>query len=104
MGCQSPSVNCPFISPEQGRHPHPFQGTLSITTGDFRICPSSTIPICLDLGTNNQRYLEDPLYLGLRQNRVSDEVMTEFMEEFMYEMSRAFPKLLVQFEVREATP
>lgn len=30
--------------------------------------------------------------------------MTEFMEEFMYEMSRAFPKLLVQFEVREATP
>jgi hypothetical protein len=61
----------------------------------------STIPICLDLGTNNQKYLEDPLYLGLRQKRVSDDVMTEFMEEFMYEMSRAFPKLLVQFEVRE---
>jgi malate dehydrogenase (oxaloacetate-decarboxylating)(NADP+) len=70
-------------------------------TGVFRIRPESTIPICLDLGTNNQKYLDDPLYLGLRQKRVSDEVMTEFMEEFMYEMSRAFPKLLVQFEVRE---
>jgi hypothetical protein len=45
--------------------------------------------------------LDDPLYLGLRQRRVSDEDMTAFMEEFMLEMSRAFPRLLVQFEVRE---
>ncbi len=67
----------------------------------FRIRPSSTIPICLDLGTNNQNFLDDPLYLGLRQRRVPDEVMTEFMEEFMLAMSRTFPKLLVQFEVRE---
>ncbi|TFY73533.1 hypothetical protein EWM64_g10479, partial [Hericium alpestre] len=62
------------------------------------IRPSSTIPICLDLGTNTQRYLDDPLYLGLRQKRVSEEVMTEFMEEFMHEMSVQFPKLLIQFE------
>jgi malate dehydrogenase (oxaloacetate-decarboxylating)(NADP+) len=68
----------------------------------FRIRPSSTIPICLDLGTNNQNSLDDPLYLGLRQRRVSDEDMTAFMEEFMLEMSRAFPKLLVQFEVQES--
>lgn len=68
-----------------------------------RIRPSSTIPICLDLGTNNQNFLDDPLYLGLRQRRVSDQVMTEFMEEFMHAMSRTFPKLLVQFEVREVT-
>jgi len=69
--------------------------------GLFRVRPSSTIPICLDLGTNNQEFLDDPLYLGLRQKRVSDEDMTEFMEEFMLEMSRAFPKLLVQFEVQQ---
>jgi len=73
-------------------------GKLSLYIAGAGIRPSSTIPICLDLGTNNQNYLEDPLYLGLRQKRVSDEVMTGFMEEFMYEMSRAFPKLLVQFE------
>ncbi|KAH9956302.1 malic enzyme [Russula dissimulans] len=73
-------------------------GKLSLYIAGAGIRPSSTIPICLDLGTNTQSYLDDPLYLGLRQKRVSDEVMTEFMEEFMFEISRAFPKLLVQFE------
>src|ERR1700691_1559103 len=64
----------------------------------YRIRPNSTIPICLDLGTNTQEFLDDPLYLGLRQKRVSSDVMTEFMEEFMDEMTTTFPKLLVQFE------
>lgn len=73
-------------------------GKLSLYVAGAGIRPSSTIPICLDLGTNTQRYLDDPLYLGLRQKRVSDDVMTEFMEEFMHEMSVNFPKLLVQFE------
>lgn len=63
------------------------------------IRPSSTVPICLDLGTNNHQFLDDPLYLGLRQRRLSGPEMTEFMDEFMHEMSVAFPKLLVQFEV-----
>lgn len=63
------------------------------------IRPRSTIPICLDLGTNTQRYLDDPLYLGSRTRRVGDAEMREFMEEFMYEMHKTFPKLLVQFEV-----
>lgn len=62
------------------------------------IRPCSTIPICLDLGTNTQKFLDDPLYLGVRQKRLSTEVMTEFMEEFMHEMTTAFPKLLIQFE------
>ncbi|KAN0125581.1 hypothetical protein V8E52_000788 [Russula decolorans] len=73
-------------------------GKLSLYVAGAGIRPSSTIPICLDLGTNNQNFLDDPLYLGLRQRRISDEVMTEFMEEFMLAMSRVFPKLLVQFE------
>jgi len=73
-------------------------GKLSLYIAGAGIRPSSTIPICLDLGTNTQKHLDDPLYLGLRQKRVSDEAMTEFMEEFMFEMSHAFPKLLVQFE------
>jgi malate dehydrogenase (oxaloacetate-decarboxylating)(NADP+) len=75
-------------------------GKLSLYVAGAGIRPSSTIPICLDLGTDTQKYLDDPLYLGLRQKRVPREVMTEFMEEFMYEMSKNFPKLLVQFEVR----
>ncbi|KAG6872707.1 hypothetical protein C0995_007375 [Termitomyces sp. Mi166 len=73
-------------------------GKLSLYIAGAGIRPSSTIPICLDLGTNNQKYLDDPLYLGLRQKRITGPEMTEFMDEFMHEMSVAFPKLLVQFE------
>lgn len=100
-------------------------GKLSLYVAGAGIHPSSTFPICLDLGTNNEEFLEDPLYLGLRQKvcflhiywgstatsdassrlfsplqRVPSEEMTEFMDEFMREMSTHFPKLLIQFEVR----
>jgi malate dehydrogenase (oxaloacetate-decarboxylating)(NADP+) len=73
-------------------------GKLSLYVAGAGIRPTSTVPICLDLGTNNQKFLEDPLYLGWRHPRVSDEEMAEFMEEFMHEMTTAFPKMLVQFE------
>lgn len=73
-------------------------GKLSLYIAGAGIRPQSTVPICLDLGTNTQKYLDDPLYLGLRQKRVSDKEMTEFMDEFMHEMSAAFPKLMIQFE------
>ncbi|KAF7360574.1 Malic enzyme [Mycena venus] len=73
-------------------------GKLSLYIAGAGIRPHSTIPICLDLGTNTQKYLDDPLYLGLRKKRVPTDEMTAFMDEFMYEMSIAFPKLLVQFE------
>nr|GAT52593.1 malate dehydrogenase [Mycena chlorophos] len=73
-------------------------GKLSLYVAGAGIRPESTIPICLDLGTNTQKYLDDPLYLGLRKRRVPTDEMTAFMDEFMYEMSVQFPKLLVQFE------
>ena len=73
-------------------------GKLSLYVAGAGIRPESTVPICLDLGTNS-KYLDDPLYLGLRHKRVSRDMYNEFMEEFMHEMSKTFPKLLVQFEV-----
>ncbi|CAA7268237.1 unnamed protein product [Cyclocybe aegerita] len=73
-------------------------GKLSLYVAGAGIRPESTIPICLDLGTNTQRYLDDPLYLGLRQKRVSDPEMEAFMDEFMHEMTATFPKLMIQFE------
>ncbi|VDB91238.1 unnamed protein product [Peniophora sp. CBMAI 1063] len=72
-------------------------GKLSLYVAGAGIRPESTVPICLDLGTNS-KYLDDPLYLGLRHKRVSRDLYTEFMDEFMHEMSKTFPKLLVQFE------
>ncbi|KAH9932963.1 malic enzyme [Fomitopsis serialis] len=73
-------------------------GKLSLYVAGAGIRPSSTIPICLDLGTNNQKFLEDPFYLGLRQPRVPSVDMTAFMDEFMDAMRTVFPKLLIQFE------
>ena len=56
------------------------------------------MPICLDTGTDTQKFLDDPLYLGLRQKRRPIAELDEFMDEFMREMAAAFPKLLIQFE------
>ncbi|THU79586.1 malic enzyme [Dendrothele bispora CBS 962.96] len=73
-------------------------GKLSLYIAGAGIRPGSTVPICLDLGTNTQKYLEDPLYLGARHNRVPEREMTEFMDEFMNAMAVTYPKLLIQFE------
>ncbi|KIY67461.1 hypothetical protein CYLTODRAFT_397023 [Cylindrobasidium torrendii FP15055 ss-10] len=73
-------------------------GKLALYIAGAGVRPNSTLPICLDLGTNTQKYLDDPFYLGLRQKRVSDSEMKEFMDEFMAAMAATFPKVIVQFE------
>lgn len=60
--------------------------------------PRSTIPIVVDLGTDNKEKLEDPLYLGLRQKRPSTEVYREFLDEVMTALNTKFPNLIIQFE------
>lgn len=88
----------PFTSPAPGTSPFTVPTRCPLTAHTLSIRPQSTIPICLDLGTNNQKLLDDPLYLGLRQKRPSPEETAEFVEEFMHEMHKAFPRILVQFE------
>jgi len=73
-------------------------GKLSLYVGGAGINPDTTLPICLDLGTNNQKNLDDPLYLGLREKRIGDKEMDEFMDELMKEIAVVFPKMLLQFE------
>ncbi|RPD54937.1 malic enzyme [Lentinus tigrinus ALCF2SS1-7] len=73
-------------------------GKLSLYVAGAGIRPESTIPICLDLGTDTQKFLDDPLYLGLRHKRVPTHEADEFMEEFMHELATHFPKMLIQFE------
>ncbi|KAG6336755.1 hypothetical protein ID866_2324 [Astraeus odoratus] len=73
-------------------------GKLDLYIAGAGIKPSSTVPICLDLGTNTQKYLDDPLYIGIRRKRPGVEEMDEFMDEFIEAMKDVFPNLLVQFE------
>ncbi|KAL0581025.1 hypothetical protein V5O48_001019 [Marasmius crinis-equi] len=73
-------------------------GKLDLYVAGAGIVPSSTLPICLDVGTNTQKYLDDPLYIGRREKRPDVKEMEEFMEEFMGAMHDVFPELLIQFE------
>jgi len=73
-------------------------GKLSLYIGAAGINPLRTLPITLDLGTNTQTHLEDPLYIGLRQNRPGEDEFYEFLDEVMDALSDKWPKLIIQHE------
>jgi malic enzyme len=52
----------------------------------------------LDVGTNNPQHLEDPLYMGWRHPRISDEQYLEFMDMFVHAVQQRWPNVLLQFE------
>ncbi|KAI9319160.1 malic enzyme [Dichotomocladium elegans] len=73
-------------------------GKLQLYSGAAGIDPRKTLPIVLDFGTNTERYLNDPLYLGLKQKRPSEEEFYSAMDKVMEGLYDAFPDILVQFE------
>jgi malate dehydrogenase (oxaloacetate-decarboxylating)(NADP+) len=66
-------------------------GKLTLYTGCAGIRPENTLPLCLDLGTNNEAYLKDPLYLGTRMKKVTEEQEKEFLDELMVALNTVFP-------------
>lgn len=73
-------------------------GKLSLYIAGAGIHPRATIPIVVDLGTNNKKNLEDPLYLGLRRERPGTEEYIEFVDEVMDALHTKYPNLIIQFE------
>jgi malate dehydrogenase (oxaloacetate-decarboxylating)(NADP+) len=73
-------------------------GKLSLYTACAGIDPARTLPVMLDVGTENEGYLRDPLYLGLRQKRIRGEPYDAFVAEFVEAVQRVFPAALLQFE------
>jgi len=73
-------------------------GKLSLYTACGGISPAYTLPVTLDVGTNNQSLLDNPMYMGSRHPRVSDAEYFEFVECFIQAVKRRWPNVLLQFE------
>ena len=73
-------------------------GKLSLYTACAGIHPTYCLPVTLDVGTNNENFLNDPLYLGLERRRERGEHYDELVEEFITAVGEAFPRAMVQLE------
>eukprot|EP00644_Phytophthora_capsici_P008491 jgi/Phyca11/566063/estExt2_Genewise1.C_PHYCAscaffold_200070 len=74
-------------------------GKLSLYTACAGVPPHMCLPVVLDCGTNNEEYLADPFYIGLRQKRVRGELFEQLVEEFMNAAKAKYgDKVLLQFE------
>ena len=73
-------------------------GKLSLYTGGAGIHPANCLPVTLDVGTNNEELLKDPLYLGIRRNRIRGEEYFSFMDRFVQGVKRNFPDAVLQWE------
>ena len=73
-------------------------GKLALYTACAGIHPSWTLPVTLDVGTDNEALLADPLYFGLAQHRLRGEAYDELVEEFFLAATELFPRAVVQFE------
>ncbi|MGM3175691.1 NAD-dependent malic enzyme [Dickeya lacustris] len=73
-------------------------GKLSLYTACGGISPAYTLPVVLDVGTNNPQRLNDPLYMGWRHPRITGDEYYAFVDDFIQAVKRRWPNVLLQFE------
>ena len=73
-------------------------GKLALYTACAGIPPSLTLPIVLDVGTDNLERLHDPLYLGLRRQRIRGHDYQDFIDRFVDAVMRVYPDAVLQWE------
>src|ERR1700751_5489691 len=73
-------------------------GKLQLYTAAAGGPPEGLLPMYLDAGTNNETYLQDPLYVGLRQRRPASEELYAFVDEFVEAVQEVFPNCCIHFE------
>jgi malic enzyme len=73
-------------------------GKLAVYSAAAGIHPSQTLPISLDVGTDNERLLQDELYLGWRQPRLRGPDYESLVDEFVYAVKKRFPRAILQWE------
>ncbi|MCG3135139.1 MAG: NAD-dependent malic enzyme [Planctomycetes bacterium] len=73
-------------------------GKISLYVGAGGIHPARTLPVCLDVGTNNDALLSDSLYLGRQSRRVRGAEYDALVEAFILGVQRRWPKAMIQFE------
>ena len=73
-------------------------GKLQLYTACAGVPPQYLLPMYLDAGTNNEQYLHDPLYLGMRKTRPATADLYSFVDEFVEAVQEVFPKCCIHFE------
>lgn len=73
-------------------------GKLDLYVAAAGINPQRVLPVMIDVGTNNENLLQDPLYLGLQEHRLDGEKYLSVIDEFMEAVFTRWPNVIVQFE------